>query len=116
MNGCAAFILTTVLFVSMSHGATYHVFEYILWIGIATLAAVGNAGVPMGCFFLSQALLIGMGVNPYLLSVILPFYTLIDMLETAINVWSDTCVTVVTDKEMALTAQASSISAISIIR
>jgi|GEM_PF-3117971 len=32
--------------------------------------------------------------------IIRPFYTLIDMLETAINVWSDSCVAVVVDKEM----------------
>ena len=33
------------------------------------------------------------------MGVILPFYGLIDMLETALNVWSDACVTkVVSDK------------------
>ena len=100
MNGCAAFILITVLFVSMTHGMAYSTPELIMWIFIATIAAVGNAGVPMGCFFLSSALLAAMDVPLYLLGIILPFYSLIDMLETSINVWSDSCVTAIVDKEI----------------
>ncbi len=99
MNGCAAFILTTVLFVSMSHGMVYTPVELLLWIFLATIAAVGNAGVPMGCYFLSSAFLAAMGVPLNILGIILPFYSLIDMLETAINVWSDTCVTLLVQKE-----------------
>ena len=57
MNACAAFILTTVLFVSMSNGATYTYLDMLMWVGMATIAAVGNAGVPMGCYFLSSAFL-----------------------------------------------------------
>lgn len=100
MNGCAAFILTTVLFVSMSNGMTFSLPEMIGWVFIATIAALGNAGVPMGCYFLSSAFLAAMGVPLNILGVILPFYTLIDMLETSINVWSDSCVTAIVDKEV----------------
>jgi Na+/H+-dicarboxylate symporter len=100
MNGCAAFIFTTVMFVSMSHGVHYSLFEMIAWVFIATIAAVGNAGVPMGCYFLSCALLASMNVPLNIMGVILPFFTMIDMLETAINVWSDSCVTAVVDQEL----------------
>jgi Na+/H+-dicarboxylate symporters len=93
MNACAAFIYITVLFVSMSQGVTYTFVEMCIWIFLATLAAIGNAGVPMGCFFLSSAILASMNVPLYIMGVILPFYSLIDMLESAINVWSDACVT-----------------------
>lgn len=102
MNGCAAFILTTVLFVAMSEGIAFSYGEMILWVFVATIAAVGNAGVPMGCYFLSGALLATMNIPLHLLGVILPFYTLVDMLESAINVWSDSCVAAVVDKEIAL--------------
>lgn len=105
MNGCAAFILTTVLFVSMSNGVTFTPIEMVVWVFVATLAAVGNAGVPMGCYFLSSAFLAAMNVPLHILGVILPFYTLIDMLETSINVWSDSCVAAVVqgdvDREIA---------------
>ncbi|MBS4168872.1 dicarboxylate/amino acid:cation symporter [Parachlamydia sp. AcF125] len=100
MNGCAAFILITVLFVSMHAGVVFSPVEMIAWIFIATIAAVGNAGVPMGCYFLASAFLATMNVPLNVLGVILPFYTLIDMLETAINVWSDSCVTTVVHHEI----------------
>jgi Na+/H+-dicarboxylate symporter len=99
MNGCAAFILITVLFVSMSHAVPYTLADKIVWIFLATIAAVGNAGVPMGCYFMASAFLAAMDVPLNILGVILPFYTLIDMLETAVNVWSDSCVTAVVGKE-----------------
>lgn len=101
MNACAAFILTTVLFVSMSNGVVFSGAEMFLWIFIATIAAIGNAGVPMGCYFLASAFLAAMNVPLNILGVILPFYTMIDMLESAINVWSDSCVAAVVDKEVA---------------
>lgn len=100
MNACAAFILITVLFVSMSQGMTYTYPEMGLWIILATIAAIGNAGVPMGCYFLASAFLAAMNVPLHLLGVILPFYSMIDMLESAINVWSDSCVTAIVQKEI----------------
>jgi Na+/H+-dicarboxylate symporter len=100
MNACAAFILTTVLFVSMSHGVMYSPLELIAWIFIATLAAVGNAGVPMGCYFLSTAFLVSMNVPLNIMGAIFPLYTVIDMLETAINVWSNGCVAAAVDADV----------------
>jgi Na+/H+-dicarboxylate symporter len=106
MNGCAAFILITVLFVSQSHGHVYAPWEQILWVLIATLAAVGNAGVPMGCYFLASAFLAAMNVPLTLMALILPFYSFLDMLETAVNVWSDGCVALLVEshQEIALAA------------
>jgi Na+/H+-dicarboxylate symporter len=100
MNACAAFILITVLFVSMSNGIVYSPFELFFWIIVATIAAVGNAGVPMGCYFIASAFLAAMNVPLNILGVILPFYALIDMLESAINVWSDSCVTVIVQRDL----------------
>lgn len=100
MNGCAAFILITVLFVSMLHGLTFTGFELVLWIFMATLAAVGNASVPMGCFFLAGTFLAAMDVPLSIMGVILPFYALLDAIETAINVWSDSCVAKIVDQEV----------------
>ena len=100
MNGCAGFILITTLFVSISNGMIFTPFEMIAWIFIATVAAIGNAGVPMGCYFLTGAFLVGMNVPLELLGMILPIYALLDMLETAINIWSDSCITAIADKEI----------------
>jgi Na+/H+-dicarboxylate symporter len=99
MNGCAAFIFATVIYLMQNHGIVISLPMMGLWVVIATVAAIGNAGVPMGCFFLSASLLASMNVPITLMGVILPFYSLIDMLETSLNVWSDSCVAkVVNDK------------------
>ncbi len=100
MNGCAAFILITVLFVSMLNGMSFSFFELILWIFMATLAALGNASVPMGCFFLAGAFLAAMNVPLQIMGVILPFYAFLDAIETALNVWSDSSVAAIVDKEL----------------
>lgn len=99
MNGCAAFMLITILFVATSHGIQFSLFDMIIWIFIVTAAAIGNAGIPMGCYFLTSAFLVSMDVPLYLLGAILPLYTFFDMVETALNVWSDFVVAAVIDKE-----------------
>jgi Na+/H+-dicarboxylate symporter len=99
MNGCAAFILVTSLFV-MQNGGTILTWDTILlWILISVVSAVGNAGVPMGCFFLTLSLMSGIGAPVAILGIILPIYTIIDMVETAENVWSDSCVVAVVDHD-----------------
>ena len=100
MNACAAFILITVLFVSQSNGVQYSIPEMIPWIVVATIAAIGNAGVPMGCYMLSSAFLAAMNIDLSLMLLILPFYSFIDMLESGINVWSDSCVTSMVHQEL----------------
>lgn len=102
MNGCAAFIFATVVYLMQNHGIEMSLVSMVLWIFIATVTAIGNAGVPMGCFFLSASLLASMNVPISLLGLILPFYSMIDMLETALNVWSDACVTSVIQQKMLL--------------
>lgn len=112
MNACAAFILITVMFIGQSHGMQFTLTDKITWIGIATVAAIGNAGVPMGCFFIASALLSTMNLPLTLMGVILPFYALLDMLESAINIWSDACVTLAVNQTQEVTepAQAPSVS------
>ena len=100
MNGCAAFILVTSLFVMQQGGTPLTVGTIFLWILIGVISAVGNAGVPMGCYFLTLSLMSGIGAPVAVLGIILPIYTIIDMVETAENVWSDSCVAAMVDKEL----------------
>ena len=92
MNGCAAFILVTSLFVMQNGGTPITLPTILLWIVISVVSAIGNAGVPMGCYFLTLSLMSGVGAPIAILGIILPIYTIIDMIETAENVWSDSCV------------------------
>ena len=99
MNGCAAFIVVTSLFVMQNGGIQLTWTSMIFWILISVVSAVGNAGVPMGCFFLTLSLMSGIGAPVAILGIILPIYTIIDMVETAENVWSDSCVAAVVDHD-----------------
>ena len=100
MNGCAAFILVTSLFLMQNGGIQLSLSTMILWLFISVLSAVGNAGVPMGCYFLTLSLMSGMNAPIGIMGIILPIYTIIDMIETAENVWSDSCVCAMVDKDM----------------
>ena len=100
MNGCAAFILVTSLFVMQNGGTSLTLGTILLWILISVVSAIGNAGVPMGCFFLTLSLMSGIGAPVAILGIILPIYTIIDMVETAENVWSDSCVCAMTDHDL----------------
>ena len=100
MNGCAAFILVTSLFVMQNGGTPITFGTILLWLFISVVSAVGHAGVPMGCFFLTLSLMSGIGAPVAILGIILPIYTIIDMVETAENVWSDSCVCAMTDHDL----------------
>lgn len=100
MNGCAAFILVTSLFVMQNGGMALTLPRMVAWLFVAVVAAVGNAGVPMGCYFLTLSLMSGIGAPIGIMGIILPAYTIFDMIETAENVWSDSCVCAMTDHDV----------------
>lgn len=100
MNGCAAFILITSLYLMQNAGLEITLTTTIVWIFVATIAAIGNAGVPMGCYFLTISLLSSMHIPVLLMGVILPVYAVIDMIETGVNVWSDSAVANMVNKDL----------------
>jgi len=97
MNGCASFILVTSLFIMQNGGTELTWPMMLMWVMIAVISAIGNAGVPMGCYFLTLSLMSGIGAPVGIMGIILPIYTIIDMVETAENVWSDSCVCAMTN-------------------
>ena len=100
MNGCAAFIFVTSLFVMQNGGVEITWGTMIMWLSISVVAAIGNAGVPMGCYFLTLSLMSGVGAPIAIMGIILPVFTVLDMIETAENVWSDSCVAAMTDRDI----------------
>ena len=100
MNGCAAFILITSVYLMQNAGIEIGFDTMLAWVFIATFAAVGNAGVPMGCYFRTLSLVSSMNIPVTLMGIILPVYAVIDMIETSLNVWSDSCVANIVNKTM----------------
>ena len=60
--------------------------QLMLWIGALIVGAV------LGMF--------GINAPIGIMGIILPIYTIIDMVETAENVWSDSCVCAMVDKDL----------------
>ena len=58
-----------------------------------------------GCYFLTLSLMASIGAPVGLMGIILPIYSIIDMIETAENVWSDSAVCAITDHELAGTLE-----------
>lgn len=87
----------------------------ISWLFIAVIAAIGNAGVPMGCYFLTLSLMASIGAPIGLLGIILPIYTIIDMIETAENVWSDSAVCAMTNNDLKGTLENDDLSGTSVL-
>ena len=100
MNGCAAFIFVTSLFVMQNGRVDLSLTTMLVWLFISVIAAIGNAGVPMGCYFLTLSLMSGIGAPIAIMGIILPVFTVLDMIETAENVWSDSCVAAMTDRDL----------------
>ena len=100
MNGCAAFILVTSLFVLQNGGVELTMGTMLTWVCISVFAAVGNAGVPMGCYFLTLSLVSSMGAPVGVMGIILPIYAINNMIETAENVWSDATVCAMTNNDL----------------
>ena len=100
MNGCAAFILISSLYLMQNAGILVSLPVIAIWVFIATFAAIGNAGVPMGCYFLTISLVSSMGIPVAIMGVILPVYAVIDMIETSLNVWSDSCIANIVNKRL----------------
>ncbi|MBR2720396.1 MAG: cation:dicarboxylase symporter family transporter, partial [Lentisphaeria bacterium] len=98
MNGCAAFIMVTSLFLLQNGGVELTFSTILIWLLISVVSAVGNAGVPMGCYFLTLSLMAGTGAPLGIMGIILPVYAIIDTVETGVNVWSDSCVCAMVDK------------------
>ena len=100
MNGCAAYILVTSLFVMQHSNMTLTVPTLIMWVAISVISAIGNAGVPMGCYFLTLSLMAGINAPIGIMGILLPIFAVIDMIETAENVWSDGCVCSIVNKNI----------------
>lgn len=100
MNGTAVFMLITILFVMTDNGLPISIYDLVLWVVIVTLGAIGSASVPMSGYFMTSAFIASMNVPLHILGVILPIYSLLDMVATGLNVWSDTSITAIIDKEI----------------
>lgn len=101
INGCAAFIFVTTMFMLELFKGQVTGAQFALIGVLSVFITLGAASVPMGCFFLTTSVLSAMDVPAYMMGTLLPFFSVFDMLDTSVNVWSDVAITRIIDKETA---------------
>ena len=100
MNGCSSLIIVTTAFMLEVYTGPLPIWAFGVGIFAATFLAIGNAGVPMGCFFITLSFVNALGVPTHMMGVLLPVFALLDMYETGVNVWSDVVVTRCINKDL----------------
>lgn len=100
MNACAAFIATSTLFAHYFYNITIDISTIFSIFLVSIISSLGNAGIPMGCFFMATSYLSAISLNTDVMQMILPFYLILDMLETSTNIWSDISVTMIVSQDM----------------
>ena len=99
INGCAAFIFVTTMFMLELFKGQVTFVQFGLIGVLSVFITLGAASVPMGCFFLTTSVLSAMDVPAYMMGTLLPFFSVFDMLDTSVNVWSDVAITRIINKE-----------------
>ncbi len=92
MNGSAISIYVTVYSVMTAAGIQPTLGYSIGGVFLVALAAMGNAGVPMGAYFMSTAILSSTDVSMSALGAIFPVMIIVDKVETSANIWVDLCI------------------------
>ncbi len=95
MDGTALFECVAAIFVAQAYGVDLSLGAQIVVVLTALVTSIGAAGIPMASFVMLVIVLTAVGLPIEGLSLILAVDFVLDMMRTATNVWSDTCVTVI---------------------
>ncbi len=88
-NGTAMFEGVTVIFLAQMFGLDLTLQQQLFVMLICILGGIGTAGVPAGSLPVIALILVGIGINPAALGLILGVDRLLDMCRTTLNVIGD---------------------------
>jgi Na+/H+-dicarboxylate symporter len=91
MDGTALYECVAVVFIAQAYGQDLSLIQQIIIVFTALLASIGAAGIPMAGLFMMSIILTAVGLPLEGVGLILAVDRPLDMLRTAVNVWSDTC-------------------------
>lgn len=95
MDGTALYECVAAMFIAQVYGIDLNFGQQFIVIFTALLASIGAAGIPMAGFVMMAIILNAVGLPLEGLGLILPVDRPLDMLRTSVNVWSDSCGTVI---------------------
>lgn len=99
MNGTAIFQAMSAIFVAHAYGIPLNIYNYLTLTFIATLSAIGTAGVPGSGFIMLSAVLKALGLPLEGLAIIAGIDRLRDMVTATVNILGDAVVTVFIAKQ-----------------
>ena len=98
MDGTALYECVAAMFIAQVYGIDLSFGQQFIIVFTALLASIGAAGIPMAGFVMMAIILNAVGLPLEGLGLILPVDRILDMIRTSVNVWSDTCGTVIIAK------------------
>lgn len=98
MDGTALYECVAAMFIAQVYGIDLSFGQQILVVLTALLASIGAAGIPMAGLVMITIILKAVGLPLEGIGLILAVDRILDMLRTSVNVWSDSCGTVLIAK------------------
>lgn len=98
MDGTALYECVAAMFIAQAYGVELTFAQQMIVVITALLASIGAAGIPMAGLVMMSIVLTAVGLPLEGVGLILAVDRILDMCRTAVNVFSDTCGTVVIAK------------------
>lgn len=98
MDGTALYECVAAIFIAQAYGIDLSFGEQIIVVITALLASIGAAGIPMAGLVMITVILSAVNLPLEGVGLILAVDRILDMFRTSVNVWSDSCGTVIIAK------------------
>jgi proton glutamate symport protein len=98
MDGTALYECVAAMFIAQVYGFHLSFFQQFIVVLTALLASIGAAGIPMAGLVMITIILRAVGLPLEGVGLILAVDRILDMMRTSVNVWSDSCGTVIIAK------------------
>ncbi len=91
MDGTALYECVAALFIAQAYGVSLTFADQTIVVITALVASIGAAGIPMAGLIMMSIILEAVGLPLEGIGLIIAVDRILDMLRTAVNVWSDSC-------------------------
>ncbi len=98
MDGTALYECAAAMFIAQAYGIDLSAGQQVIVVITALLASIGAAGIPMAGLVMISVVLTAVGLPLEGVGLILAVDRILDMFRTTVNVWSDTCGSVIIAK------------------
>ena len=95
MDGTALYECVAAMFIAQVYGIDLSFFQQFIVVLTALLASIGAAGIPMAGLVMITIILRAVGLPLEGVAIILAVDRILDMMRTSVNVWSDSCGSVI---------------------